>query len=493
MRRLALIGWVLALGGCNALRDTFSGRQQIVGTAAGQTLTVERLAKLVGHASRIPVRPDVFTGLASVYLDYAVFAAALGHGRDLHDSTLVLAAEWPLVSQLRWERYHEQLIAGRGQLTPAQMDSAFTAGSVRLFQHILIRVPASALPMVEQQKQKEATSVLMQAAVQRGANFRQLVQKYSEDPGSKARGGYLPASPRGEWVAAFDSAAWTLPPGAMTGVVRTPFGFHIIRRPPLAEVRDSFRVDLANARTNFLDSLYMDSLARDHRLEVVSGAPARVRAAVPQIVAARSDERALATYRGGGAFRVKDLAKWLLALDPNDVRGITTATDAQLTQLVRVLAQRGILLDEVAKAGVQLAARDWQQVRGEHDSSVARLERLLDLSPEMLKDSGSSPAARVQVAMAHVDRYADQAITQGTSPFVPVPPFLAAALREGQDWTLNPAGVARAVEGAQAIRGADSTATGHAPASPPTGLRRASGPPPVPPTPAESMRAAAPR
>src|SRR5690349_23951655 len=77
MRRLALIGWVLALGGRNALRDTFSGRQQIVGTAAGQTLTVERLAKLVGHASRIPVRPDVFTGLASVYLDYAVFAAAL--------------------------------------------------------------------------------------------------------------------------------------------------------------------------------------------------------------------------------------------------------------------------------------------------------------------------------------------------------------------------------------------------------------------------------
>ena len=52
MRRLALIGWVLALGGCNALRDTFAGRQQTVGTAAGQTLTVEHLASLVGHAQR---------------------------------------------------------------------------------------------------------------------------------------------------------------------------------------------------------------------------------------------------------------------------------------------------------------------------------------------------------------------------------------------------------------------------------------------------------
>src|SRR5213078_266384 len=474
MRRLALIGWVLALGGCNALRDTFAGRQQTVGTAAGQTLTVEHLAKLIGHASRIPVRPDVFTGLASVYLDYAVFATALGHGRDLHDSTLVLAAEWPLVSQIRWERYHEQLIATRGQLTTAQMDSAFTAGSMRLFQHILIRVPASALPMIEQQKQKEATSVLMQAAVQRGANFRQLVQKYSEDPGSKVRGGYLPASPRGQWVAAFDSAAWTLPPGAMTGVVRTPFGFHIIRRPPLAEVRDSFRVDLENSRTAQLDSLYLDSLANQRQLKIESGGPALVRQAVPQIASARSDNRTLATYRGG-TFQVRDLARWLLALDPNDVRGVATASDAQLNQFLKVLAQRDMLLVEVDKAGVPLNAGDWRQLRAEHDSGVARLEGLLGLSPQLLKDSAATPAARVQLAMAHVDRYVDQAVTKGSAPFFPVPPFLASALRQGQPWSLNEAGIARAVESAQAIRAADTTVR----AAPPTGLKRAPGPPPV--------------
>src|SRR5437773_11871613 len=116
MRRLALIGWVLALGGCNALRDTFAGRQQTVGTAAGQTLTVEHLAKLIGHASRIPVRPDVFTGLATAYPVYAVFATALGHGRALHDSTLGLAAEWPLVSQIRWERYQHQRSGNHDQL-----------------------------------------------------------------------------------------------------------------------------------------------------------------------------------------------------------------------------------------------------------------------------------------------------------------------------------------------------------------------------------------
>src|SRR5213076_3122872 len=425
MVRLGLIVMVLVLTGCSALGDAFSGDPQVAGTAAGQTLTVDRLANMVGRAQRIPVRPDVLTGVANVYLDYAVFATELGRGRDLHDSALVLATQWPVAAQLKWEHYHDQLITTRGKLTPAQADSAFQAGTVRLFQHILIRIPQSAVPMVEQQKEKEASGVLMQAAARRGFNFAQLARRYSEDPGSKSKGGYLPATPLGQFVPAFDSAAWTLPPGAMTAVVRTPFGFHIIRRPPLAEVRDSFRVDLENARTA----------------------------------------------------QVRDLARWLLALDPNDVRGISTATDAQLNQFLKLLAQREMLLAEVDKAGVQLNPGDWRQLRAEHDSGVARLEGVLGVSPQLLKDSAATPAARVQLAMAHVDRYVDQAVTLGSAPFVPVPPFLAGALRQGQPWSLNEAGIARAVESAQAIRAADTTGRG-APATG-TGLKRAPGPPPV--------------
>src|SRR5205809_84169 len=389
MVRLGLIVMVLVLTGCSALGDAFSGDPQVAGTAAGQTLTVDRLANMVGRAQRIPVRPDVLTGVANVYLDYAVFATELGRGRDLHDSALVLAAQWPVVAQLKSERYHDQLITTRGKLTPAQADSAFQAGTVRLFQHILIRIPQSAVPMVEQQKQKEASAVLMQAAARRGFNFAQLARRYSEDPGSKSKGGYLPATPRGQFVPAFDSAAWTLPPGAMTAVVRTPFGFHIIRRPPLAEVRDSFRADLENSRTAQFDSLYLDSLAKQRQLKIGSGAPALVRAG--------------------------------------------------------------------------------------HDSGLARVEGVLGVSPQLLKDSAATPAARVQLAMAHVDRYVDQAVTQGSAPFGPVPPFLAGALRQSQPWSLNEAGIARAVESAQAIRAADTPA--HRP--PPTGLKRAPGPPPV--------------
>ena len=476
MRRFGLIGTVLALAGCSALRDAFSAHPQVAGTAAGQTLSVERLANLVGHAQRVPVRPDVITGVANVYLDYALFATALGRSRDLHDSAVVLAAQWPLVAQLKWEHYHDRLTAARGKLTLAQADSAFDGGTVRLFQHILFRVPPSAVPMVEQQKRKDAERVLVEAATQRGMNFARLARRYSEDPGSKASGGYLPASPRGQFVPAFDSAAWTLPPGGMTAVVRSPFGFHIIRRPPLAEVRDSFRAELERWRGGQMDSLYLDSLARARQLAVEAGAAARVREAVPQIASARQDSRALAHYRDG-TFRVKDLARWLLVLDPNDVRGIATASEAQLTQLIRLLAQRDMLLQQADAAGVGLTPDDWRQVRAEHDSSLTRLETVLGITPELLRDSAATPAARVQLAMAHVDGYVDRAVTQGVAPFYPVPPFLAGALRQDQPWSLNEAGIARALEAAQTIRARDTV--GRSPA--PTGLKRAPGPPPVAP------------
>src|SRR5712691_7253320 len=202
MVRLGLVVTLLPLAGCSALRDAFSAHAEVAGTAAGQILTVDRLAQVVGHAQRIPIRPDVLTGVANVYLDYAVFAAELGRGRDLHDSALVLDSQWPVAAQLKWERYHDQLVATRGKLTPVQADSAFQAGTVRLFQHILIRIQQSAVPMVEQQKEKEASAVLTQAAARRGFNFAQLARRYSEDPGSKSKGGYLPATPRGQFVPA---------------------------------------------------------------------------------------------------------------------------------------------------------------------------------------------------------------------------------------------------------------------------------------------------
>src|SRR5947209_15002941 len=64
MRRWGLVFAILALAGCKALGDAFSAHPQVAGTAAGQTLTVTRLADLAGRAKKVPLRPEALTGRA---------------------------------------------------------------------------------------------------------------------------------------------------------------------------------------------------------------------------------------------------------------------------------------------------------------------------------------------------------------------------------------------------------------------------------------------
>ncbi len=63
-----------------------------------------------------------------------------------------------------------------------------------------------------------------------GADFAELAKKYSEDPGSAARGGDLGWFGRGAMVAEFDSVAFALPDGGLSNPFATSFGYHIIKR-----------------------------------------------------------------------------------------------------------------------------------------------------------------------------------------------------------------------------------------------------------------------
>ncbi|HET6782179.1 MAG TPA: peptidylprolyl isomerase [bacterium] len=98
----------------------------------------------------------------------------------------------------------------------------------------------------------EAEARLVLARLRRGEKFGELAQQYSKDPGSKAQGGDLGFVSRGQLVGEFEKAAFSLKPGQTSGIVKTQFGFHIIRvtdsRSPQAArieaVRDQIRGQL---------------------------------------------------------------------------------------------------------------------------------------------------------------------------------------------------------------------------------------------------------
>jgi len=59
--------------------------------------------------------------------------------------------------------------------------------------------------------------------------FDELAREYSEDPGTRDEGGDLGFFRRGQMVPAFEEVAFSLREGETSGIVETPFGFHIIR------------------------------------------------------------------------------------------------------------------------------------------------------------------------------------------------------------------------------------------------------------------------
>ncbi len=101
-----------------------------------------------------------------------------------------------------------------------------------------------------QEIKKRAEDVLKQA--KSGANFEDLARKYSEDPGTKDKGGDLGWIVQGQTVPEFEKVAFSLPKGSISDLVKTQYGFHIIKiidketahTKSFDEVKDSIRAQL---------------------------------------------------------------------------------------------------------------------------------------------------------------------------------------------------------------------------------------------------------
>ena len=93
--------------------------------------------------------------------------------------------------------------------------------------HVLVAVDKNAT--LEQKsaglkKIKEA-----QAELKKGVDFEEVAKKYSDDPGSKARGGDLGFFAKGDMVPEFEKVAFSLNVGQVSEPVLTDFGYHIIK------------------------------------------------------------------------------------------------------------------------------------------------------------------------------------------------------------------------------------------------------------------------
>lgn len=134
-------------------------------------------------------------------------------------------------------------------------------------EHILFMTVGKTDAEIAEIKQK-AEDVLKQA--RKGAKFEDLAKKYSEDPGTKDKGGDLGFITQGQTVPEFEQVAFSLPKGGISDLVKTQYGFHIIKvldketahTKPFDEIKDSIKGPMLLTKVDKIASDEADQLSR---------------------------------------------------------------------------------------------------------------------------------------------------------------------------------------------------------------------------------------
>ena len=161
-----------------------------------------------------------------------------------------------LIAQAQLKRIEANI-----KLSDADLQKVYDANKSQYEQvkakHILIAFKGSPAAqagkpeLTEDQAKAKAEDLFKQLAG--GASFEELAKKESDDTGSGANGGELGEFGPGQMVPEFEKAAFAVKPGELTPVVRTQFGYHIIKvenhsYTPFAQVKPVIEKNERQAR-----------------------------------------------------------------------------------------------------------------------------------------------------------------------------------------------------------------------------------------------------
>ncbi|MFA6312843.1 MAG: SurA N-terminal domain-containing protein [Sterolibacterium sp.] len=200
------------------------------------------------EVSEFAFKPEQFAAQAKPSAE--ALKAYYEANRKAFETPEQVRAEYLLLSQ--------DLLAAQITVSDAEISNLYQSqvdrykqGEERRASHILLLAGKDASAAEVKAAQAKAEDILQQLK-KSPADFARLAKQYSQDPGSAEKGGDLNWFSRGMMVKPFEEAVFALKENELSGVVRSDFGYHIIklagikaeRAKPLQEVRGEIAEEL---------------------------------------------------------------------------------------------------------------------------------------------------------------------------------------------------------------------------------------------------------
>jgi peptidyl-prolyl cis-trans isomerase D len=283
-----------------------------------------KMMRLIGESSRVSTaeaRDALFQRFEEVQIAFVVF--------DNDRSTEDVEVDEARISAFLVEREEE------ARTLYSQRASIYDVPEQVQARHVLLKLIPDADETEAAETEARARVVLKR--LQDGEDFAAVATEVSDDPGSKSSGGDLGFFGRGQMVKPFEDVAFSLEPGELSDVVRSDFGFHIIRveehnlakQTPFEEVREELAHELVGKE-----------ISATRNREIADKLSAAVRAGSSLEDAARAEELTL------------ERSDWLRRRPDGFVPGLGAAQDLMITAFA---LSPGESSDRVYEVGSKLA------------------------------------------------------------------------------------------------------------------------------------------
>lgn len=477
---LTLGAAVLLAVGCD------SANPDVAASVGDQQLTAAQLGEVIGN-SQGPLETDFARSLAEMWVNFQLAGVAAAHNDTITDKKEMDVGLWSFIENAKTQKFGAEIRKTWKPVdTGCDAECLYNKGDLVLSaRHILISAsdgtqPTAGPAVTPEQRaaaEKKAQAILAQSTS--ASSFLAQVSK-TEEPGGAERKGDLGTFVPGQMVPEFTKGTQEAKPGSVNpNLIRSAFGYHIIYRPSYAEVQDKVAAQLSEYPMQLAESVYTAALDSAAKVKVDKNAAITVRAVARNTLKYANDNSSIAEYEGG-KLTVARLADVLNAMPPQqNVRQQILrpdVPDSALTGFVKYLVRTQQIIKQADSAKIVLDTAEMANLYMGFRTNLTGAWNMMGVDPAALSDSAKSESERVKLAGARVSAYFDK-LVKNEAGFADIAYPVARALQKKYKFTVNDAGLAKAVENAKAARGAaDSVKATQGPPTPGD-----AGPPPVTP------------